>query len=311
MFKALVYTTSFDQYAVKEKEILQSRIVKKYPHFEKHVKTDIIPRKSEWAISQCMERRLTTHNVNTTNYVEVSFRLTKDNQFNRIRAYNLVELLDIILDDSTYYVMRCLDISGNRISQLKNQKSRYLKKKCKIDPTKIEKVDDNAYMVPSERFYKDFNKMLIVNVNLSLCECLVGTLHGPCRHKQLVTDHFHISSPDLIPHENPQVCALYYYIATGEERDVNWFRSLNDVDTISLLPPSTDVFAYMRESEVPEVPSCSHSTTTNEMDDTMNNDVTDDVDYEKIENIKEEFENALDNFREVVLNRIEEDPNNY
>ena len=36
-----------------------------------------------------------------------------------------------MLDDSIYYVHRCIDIGNNR-----NQNSRYLSKKCNIDPTK-------------------------------------------------------------------------------------------------------------------------------------------------------------------------------
>ena len=80
-----------------------------------------------------MENNLSTHNVKTTNYVEASFRITKENQFNRIKAYNFPDLLDIILDDSAYYVHRCIDIGNNRISQFQNQKSRYLSKHCHID----------------------------------------------------------------------------------------------------------------------------------------------------------------------------------
>ena len=88
--------------------------------------------------------------------------------------------------------MRCLD------SQLKNQHSRYLSKKCQIDRSKIEKIDEHMFLVPSERHYREYNKMYMVNMNLSVCECLVGMLHGPCKHKQIVAEHFIIASPDII-----------------------------------------------------------------------------------------------------------------
>ena len=130
-----------------------------------HVQNDILPWKAEWAVSEWIERNLSTHNTNTTNYVEVSFPLTKDNQFSCVRAYNLLDLLDIGLDDSVYYATQCLVISNNRISQLKNQISRYVAKKCKIDGKKIVTLDDNSYLVPSERIE---GKMYVVNMDLRL-----------------------------------------------------------------------------------------------------------------------------------------------
>ena len=77
--------------------------------------------------------------MTTTNYVEISFRITKENQFNRVKAYNLPDYLDIVLDDSVYYVQRCIDIGNNR-----NQNSRYLSKKCNIDPTKNVGLDGDV-----------------------------------------------------------------------------------------------------------------------------------------------------------------------
>ena len=102
--------------------------------------------------------------MNTTNYVKISFRITKDNQFNRIKAYNLPDFLDIVLDDSVYYVQRC--IGNNRVSQIRNHNSRYLSKKCNIDPTKIVTFDvdvPNSYLVPSERIE---GKMYKFNMDL-------------------------------------------------------------------------------------------------------------------------------------------------
>ena len=130
--------------------------------------------------------------MNTTNYAEVSFRITKENQFNRIKAYNLTGLLDIILDESDYYVRRCIDIGNNRTAQLRNQKSRYLSKKCNIVVEKIVELEQglpNSFLVPSEtadgRYYD-------VNMDLGLCECPMGMLRGPCKHKHVVAVNFNV-----------------------------------------------------------------------------------------------------------------------
>ena len=142
-----------------------------------HLNKNILPRKEEWAISVRIRKKLCTHNVDTTNYVEVSFRITKDNQFNRVKAYNLADLLDIVLDNSIYYVQRCIDIGNNRISQLRHQRSRYLSKKCNIDRNRIVVLHNglpNSYLVPSERIEW---KMYEVNMDFSVCQLHGGHLY--------------------------------------------------------------------------------------------------------------------------------------
>ena len=309
LFKKLVYAQTSDEFEEKEKELFDDATVKKYPQFVAHIKNDILTRKPEWALSERINSKLPTHNTNTTNYVEVSFRLTKDNQFNRVRAFNLADLLDIILDDSAYYAMRCMDVSGNRTDQLKNQKSRYLPKNCQIDPTKIIDLGDNLYLVPSERLFEEHNVMYTVNMNLSICQCTVGMLHGPCKHKQLVAEHFKIASPDIIPHNNPKVRALYYYLATGEEKDASWFRSLKDVEVDDNISPMVDVFSFMRQ---PTESIVAENFQTRGDDAIEDENVThSDVDMEVVEETKEHFENAIDNFKEAILQRIDEDSNSY
>ena len=89
--------------------------------------------------------------TNTTNYVEFSFRMTKDVQFSRLKAYNLTDLLSICLDESKLYTRRCIDVSHNRNYHLfTNQKSKYLYKKTKIDPNEIIQLSEFEYLVPSE-----------------------------------------------------------------------------------------------------------------------------------------------------------------
>ena len=93
LFKALLYARNGKEYQDAEKQLFGDDTTIKYPQFIQHIQKDILPRKEEMAISERIENNLSTHNVNTTNYVEISFRLTKDNQFNRVKAYNLPGLL--------------------------------------------------------------------------------------------------------------------------------------------------------------------------------------------------------------------------
>ena len=56
----------------------------KYPQFVNHLERVYFPRKEEWAI--CARTNLPTHGANTSNYVEIIIKVTKDLQFNRTKV---------------------------------------------------------------------------------------------------------------------------------------------------------------------------------------------------------------------------------
>ena len=47
-------------------------------------------------------------------------KTTKENQFGRVRTFNLAELLQVICDDSAFYVTKLVDIGNGRDTVLKN-----------------------------------------------------------------------------------------------------------------------------------------------------------------------------------------------
>ena len=191
LFKLVVYAPNEELYKEKQEGLLNYATVAKYPRLLKHVREDIQPRKEEWSLTTRFEKNYSTHNLNTTNYVEVSFRITKENRFNLVKAFNLADLLDIILDDSDHYVKRCIDIGNNRTAELQNQKSCYLHKKCNIVDKIIvpEKGLPNSFPVPSETVN---GKNYEVNMDLGLCECPMGILPGTCKHKHAVAANFDV-----------------------------------------------------------------------------------------------------------------------
>ena len=217
----------------------------------------------------------------------------------------MADLLDIVPDNSIYYVQRCIDIGNNRISQLKNQRSRYLSKKCKIDRNKIVVLHNglpNSYLVPSERIV---GKMYEVNMDFSVCQC-PGMLRGPCKHKQIVAEHFKIVSSDLIPENDPRIRTFYHYLATGTRRSNSWYRQLNQVEIIDDCSSNTaDIFGFMR------VQSSGNQFSSNNEVNCSGEDVDGDILEESTdmdigilndtETIKEGFMTAMVNFRDVVL----------
>ena len=318
LFKNLLYAKTDSEYVDAKNNLFGDPTVDKYPQFVKHLNEDILPRKDEWAMCVRSQRKLYTHNVNTTNYVEISFRITKDNQFNRVKAYNLPDLLEIVLDDSAYYVQRCIDIGNNRVSQIKNQRSRYRLKKCNIDRSKIVSLDNgvpNSYLVPSERIE---GKMYEVNMDLGVCQCEIGKLRGPCKHKQIVADHFKIACSDLLPENDPKVRAFYHFLATGIHQNSNWYRSLNqEVATNGDNFNNPDLFGFMREHDsTNEIPPLEGDENDEQLvsDDVIDDSIDMDVEpglSNDTEKMKQDFKDAVLEFRQEVLDRVNEDPDTY
>ena len=90
--KKIVYAENTQEYNEYVDARKNDHTYNKYVNFKKHMEEKVLPRFSEWSLKERLEKKLPTHNQNTTNYVEYSFRMTKDVQFSRLKAYNLTDL---------------------------------------------------------------------------------------------------------------------------------------------------------------------------------------------------------------------------
>ena len=159
-----------------------------------HIQDAYFGRAETWAIFFRNDKKLPTHSTNTSNYIEASFRLTKDGQFNRTKAYNLPDLLANLLDDSVYYRKRLLDIGYGRMEAFKN-KSRYIIK-TNIREENIIKIGELEFFVASEKKEEVFYK---VDMASGFCECKAGSNYGPCKHKAAISKFFNISEFSVLP----------------------------------------------------------------------------------------------------------------
>ena len=83
MFRKLVYSDTENEFNEAEKQLKNHALYKKYQAFKDHIEQDVLPRKDIWSLLYRIKEKLPTSSVNTTNYVESSFRWTKESQFNR------------------------------------------------------------------------------------------------------------------------------------------------------------------------------------------------------------------------------------
>jgi hypothetical protein len=275
-------------------------IYRKYENFKNHIEAEVLPRHAEWSMRERFEKKLPTHNQNTSNYVEYSFRMTKDIQFNRLKAYNLADLLDICLDDSVLYSRRCLDVSHNRNYHLfTNQKSKYLfnPKKANINPESIIQLSATEFLVPSETIA---DKLYRVDMEDGLCECPQGFLKGPCKHKGIVSHTFKLQNFEILPQQNEKMRAFYYFLGTGGNRDVSWFRPLHEENPFSEVDWSEIV--HSQEDNFDDNQECQEE---------MSTATSVNKDREEKEQTLESLREAVSNIVDKVEDRFEEDAVTY
>ena len=303
MFRKMVYSDTIEQFEHAEQEMKEHPLYTKYPGFKNHIEEHVLPRQDLWSLVYRIEEKLPTSSVNTTNYVESSFRWTKEWQFNRHRAYNLLDLLQIVMDDSQYQARRCIDMANNVLtSRLLNQKSRYLSKKTSIDHTKIMRIDETSFLVPSETRKDVF---YTVNLALRLCECYMGRLKGPCKHKSIVSETQNIPSFDVVPTQNPEMRAIFMYLGTGKKPDPNWFKPLSSARTNPF--ESTGLFDQI--GQFPEAEVVPDDREAHEEMDTVED--SDDSHDEKVEELKSKLKATLAALEEKICPRIGRDIKGY
>ena len=76
-------------------------MTERYPQFYTHISESYLHRVHKWALYSRLELQLPTGGANTSNLVEASFRVLKDFIFKRQKAYNLTELLDVLVEPVT------------------------------------------------------------------------------------------------------------------------------------------------------------------------------------------------------------------
>ena len=132
-----------------------------------------------------------------------------------MKAFNLTELVNVLLDYSDFYTKRCIDVGNNRnLILFKNQKSKYyINKYMNINFNDIQKIYDDSYLVPSE---KEPEKSYMINSLLGLCEYPVGRTEAPCKHKHAVAIKYKTFSFDHIPEQNPEMRAFYHFLGCGQ-----------------------------------------------------------------------------------------------
>ena len=110
------------EYAKKEAELntqyqkfTSNMVAKKYSNFMAHME-GYWKRRQDWA--KYFRNDETMRGIDTNNYAESGIKILKDIVFNRVKAYNLIQLFDsLTVTFELYYERRLLAVVHNRMDR--------------------------------------------------------------------------------------------------------------------------------------------------------------------------------------------------
>ncbi|KAK3928292.1 Proepiregulin [Frankliniella fusca] len=222
-FKKLVSCKSETDFEENYQQILSNDIWLKNNIALNHLKKDLIPRAREWAL--CHRQDLILRGNNTTNYTESSFRQLKDLIFERLKAFNLVQLFDFLVTKlEAYYQSRIASVLNNRHHP--HKKSRHSAPKPDLlVPLSSKKFSDQIFEVSNAHT----KKIYTVDMEVGMCSCPVGSSGAPCKHQFKVAKDYNLSSAQFFSTCGPKDKLLCHKIMVGSVNVTNeWFKGLHD-----------------------------------------------------------------------------------
>lgn len=131
----------------------------------------------------------------TNNYSEITVRIFKDVVLSRVKAYNVIALIDFVctvLND--YYCRRFREFANSRSSKARLFLQAQSKKANDIKPENISQLSETEYIIimSSDETYE-------VNTKIGVCSCDKGKYGSFCIHQCAVYMHFDAVSVNFPP----------------------------------------------------------------------------------------------------------------
>jgi len=164
-----------------EESILNFKDETSHEGYKKRVE-EFLNRKQEWV--SLFRDNLLMRGHHTNNFSEAFIRILKDVILQRVKAYNLVALINYIVTVwENYMKTRILRVAYNRDSRPILVYESLMRKMDLELVKRIEKVDEHTYMVPSAQTSE---LMYEVNRSFGVCNCKAGCTGAFCKHQALL-----------------------------------------------------------------------------------------------------------------------------
>lgn len=244
-FKAILYAETVDD-CIQQYEAAKSHVTNNINYLS--YLESYWSRKEHWALAY--RSGLETKENNTNNLSEAVMRMVKEKMFNRVKAFNDVQMVDFILNKfDQYYKVRLLDSLNNRL------RTNILGKNITIpSPELLEQVtilNDTIVLVPSETNYLNDTEVLvpsetnyIVNMDALMCSCFEGNTGKICKHIDWACLLLYSEQYNMVIN-NDDSRKIFYIISTGSESPGKYLEPLyENVDSRSSQTIKPDLDSY-------------------------------------------------------------------
>jgi hypothetical protein len=128
------------------------------------------------------------------------------------------------------------------------------------------------------------------------CECIKGSLKGPCKHKASVAKEYKVKNFEILPEDNQEMRSFYHFLGTGNKKEVSWFRPIQEEASLPLVDWNNqdESQSSSGEEEASDLADDNMDIDDGRSDDEESNDDESD----------EEDENTLSNFKKSIFNLI-------
>ena len=118
----------------------------------------------------------------TNNYAESGIRILKEIVFGRVKAYNLIQMFELItVIMEKYYTNRLLDIAHNRYRPNIALRFKAIYESVHSITTVVQ-IRDSIYCV-AEKLKEIGELEFTVDIEIGTCSCLKGCTGSACRHQ--------------------------------------------------------------------------------------------------------------------------------
>jgi len=198
-FQNIVYAES----KVLAKEAFEKAIYNsKYENWTKYLQ-DHWETREKWCLAW---RDITCHGHHTNNFSEITVRIFKDTVLSRVKAYNVIALIDFVCTTlEEYYRRRLREFSNFRSHNARLFLKTQINKAKEINKEDISKIEDCEYTVQYKE--KSFN----VNMQIGICSCNKGKFGQFCIHQCAIYMHFDSLSqnfPAVTPSDRHNIALL-------------------------------------------------------------------------------------------------------
>ncbi len=304
LMKSIIYAQSED-ISERTDDMLEHSLLEKYPNAAKYLE-DVLDLKESWALAY--RSGLPVRGNNTNNYVEAQFLVIKDEILNRVKEYNVVGLLDkLTINLEEHYITKLLSIADGSLDGVYSARFKGLIKN--LPPSDVlDEISKNVVSVGNEIFkvpsFTCTNVQYLIDMNLSQCECPIGSNGAPCKHQYLLwLKHWSTISQNFLPIFNGKERQEFAKLAVGVSGPDGLYEGIRD--RITKVHPVAD-HSNIEPANTMWDEAISQTTHETEMEDAESSQPTD---ADSCEAEKCEAEKALNEAFSIIRQKLETGPN--